>query len=480
MRISMWMLADWLGRYAPVARIEQGARELRNARLYSEELKISRSAVYLHQVEDDRVLCTNGHDVLELRASDVNAVLSDTMDAFEYYNDWAAGIHDLIHTGCDAQTLLRAGAQALGRTLILADATFFVHEIFDPFETDGKSPSVENVRESRLLPLEALLDLSRLEHIRMPELPSYRVDPAGVEPGAVVTNLFCGDVHKGWLITVKPSGFYTRGECDLQDAFAELVELWLQRGESAERQMDKSGILLELLEHPEKDGGGREERLQTFGWYASDPKQICVVRQLATERDPMHAVARYLERINPYAFLAQYDGRLVMLTNRRLTPPERFSEDFRQLLRRCGCVAGASPVFTELDDFAAQYEAARAALRFTPEEAGTVRVFEDVKLPCIAAVLREQGKRSGIILSTGGGCVTREENYDLLHQNGTIVWLRRDTALLPKEGRPISLRSDLSELYGKRRPCYERFADLTIDNDGSVRAAAGKIREVLG
>ena len=96
------------------------------------------------------------------------------------------------------------------------------------------------------------------------------------------------------------------------------------------------------------------------------------------------------------------------------------------------------------------------------------------------AVLREQGMRSGIILSTGGGCVTREENYDPLHQNGTIVWLRRDTALLPKEGRPISLRSDLNELYEKRRPCYERFADLTVDNDGSVRAAADKIREVLG
>ena len=95
------------------------------------------------------------------------------------------------------------------------------------------------------------------------------------------------------------------------------------------------------------------------------------------------------------------------------------------------------------------------------------------------AVLREQGMRSGIILSTGGGCVTREENYDPLHQNGTIVWLRRDTALLPKEGRPISLRSDLNELYEKRRPCYERFADLVVDNDGSVKATAERIMEVL-
>ena len=32
----------------------------------------------------------------------------------------------------------------------------------------------------------------------------------------------------------------------------------------------------------------------------------------------------------------------------------------------------------------------------------------------------EEKTASGIILSTGGGCVTRPENYPLLHQNGTI------------------------------------------------------------
>ena len=95
-------------------------------------------------------------------------------------------------------------------------------------------------------------------------------------------------------------------------------------------------------------------------------------------------------------------------------------------------------------------------------------------------VLREQGKRSGIVLSTGGGCVTREENYEALHQNGTIVWLRRDLAALPKEGRPISLRSDLGELFEQRRACYERFADHTVDNNGSVDETLRAILEVLG
>lgn len=90
-------------------------------------------------------------------------------------------------------------------------------------------------------------------------------------------------------------------------------------------------------------------------------------------------------------------------------------------------------------------------------------------------VLSELGKRSGIILATGGGCVTRAENYPLLHQNGTIFWLRRDIQKLPTNGRPISQSTDLGKLYDVRRPLYEAFADHVIENDGTLQQAAEKI-----
>ena len=95
-------------------------------------------------------------------------------------------------------------------------------------------------------------------------------------------------------------------------------------------------------------------------------------------------------------------------------------------------------------------------------------------------VLRELGKLSGAVISTGGGCVTRTENYDLLHQNGTMIWLRRDLAALPKDGRPISQRTDLGELYAKREPLYARFADAVVENDGSIDETLKKLMEVVG
>ena len=94
-------------------------------------------------------------------------------------------------------------------------------------------------------------------------------------------------------------------------------------------------------------------------------------------------------------------------------------------------------------------------------------------------VLEALGKRSGLILSTGGGCVTRLENYPLLHQNGKIIWITRNLDILPTDGRPLSQTKNLSQMYKIRRPLYERFADFTIPNETTVSETVRRIIEEL-
>lgn len=91
----------------------------------------------------------------------------------------------------------------------------------------------------------------------------------------------------------------------------------------------------------------------------------------------------------------------------------------------------------------------------------------------------EVGKLSGNIISTGGGVVTVAENYELLHQNGVIVWIERDTNKLARDGRPISLSSDLNELYAARLPLYDRFADIKADNNGDINDTVNAIMEMI-
>ena len=95
------------------------------------------------------------------------------------------------------------------------------------------------------------------------------------------------------------------------------------------------------------------------------------------------------------------------------------------------------------------------------------------------AVLEDLGKRSGIVISSGGGCVTRPENYPFLHQNGTIVRITRDLKKLAREGRPLSLNADLAWMAETREPYYSSFADFTVSNDGTPEETVRAILEVL-
>ncbi len=90
-------------------------------------------------------------------------------------------------------------------------------------------------------------------------------------------------------------------------------------------------------------------------------------------------------------------------------------------------------------------------------------------------VLSELGKCSGFVIATGGGCVTRRENYPLLHQNGRIIWLKRDITELPTEGRPLSQRGKLTDMYTVRAPLYEAFADITFQNNQAPEVVADEI-----
>lgn len=104
-----------------------------------------------------------------------------------------------------------------------------------------------------------------------------------------------------------------------------------------------------------------------------------------------------------------------------------------------------------------------------------VEAFRDME----TAVLAELGKRSGLVLATGGGCVTKDRNYPLLHQNGGIFWLTRDLNKLPTDGRPLSQAGQLEEMFRVREPMYRSFADAMINNNQDLHETVETILNSL-
>lgn len=103
--------------------------------------------------------------------------------------------------------------------------------------------------------------------------------------------------------------------------------------------------------------------------------------------------------------------------------------------------------------------------------------FRELESAAVAAAAAQ----SGTVIACGGGVVKRAENMRRLARNGRIVYIRRDTGLLDRRGRPLSEGDGaLDALYAERAPLYERYSDIVIINDGSVGQAVDDIVRALG
>jgi len=93
--------------------------------------------------------------------------------------------------------------------------------------------------------------------------------------------------------------------------------------------------------------------------------------------------------------------------------------------------------------------------------------------------LAEEAKKSGAVLATGGGVVTRPENLDLLRQNSLIVYLKRELTDLITDGRPLSQNMGIQALAGKRLPLYETWSDFAVQVEAKPEQTAARIEEVV-
>ncbi|MBQ4289211.1 MAG: AAA family ATPase [Clostridia bacterium] len=85
-------------------------------------------------------------------------------------------------------------------------------------------------------------------------------------------------------------------------------------------------------------------------------------------------------------------------------------------------------------------------------------VFRRVETEIMSDICRN----TGVVISTGGGAVTRNENYDILKQNGVIVLLDRPLDQLEVDGRPLSLSRSVEVLYNERKDMYNMFSDFSV------------------
>jgi len=86
------------------------------------------------------------------------------------------------------------------------------------------------------------------------------------------------------------------------------------------------------------------------------------------------------------------------------------------------------------------------------------------------------------VISLGGGAILREENIEIIRQNGRAVWLKASAsnlyARIHADGATADRRPALTSLAGLeeihkilavRSPIYEAVAEISVETDGSSK-----------
>ena len=94
-------------------------------------------------------------------------------------------------------------------------------------------------------------------------------------------------------------------------------------------------------------------------------------------------------------------------------------------------------------------------------------------------VIAKLGTQTGLVISTGGGCVTIPQNYAHLRQNGRIYQLTQPIENLSTSGRVLSSGGleRLRELEEIRTPMYESFAQCIVKHNRNAPETVATILE---
>ena len=96
-----------------------------------------------------------------------------------------------------------------------------------------------------------------------------------------------------------------------------------------------------------------------------------------------------------------------------------------------------------------------------------------------AEMIAKLGTQTGLVISTGGGCVTVPKNYAHLRQNGRIYQLTQPIENLSTSGRVLSSGGldRLRELEEIRTPMYESFAQSIVEHHRNAPETVATILE---
>ncbi len=394
MRLSMWILADWLKKYQPVVKIEDGSQVLRGARVLSPDTRIEPQNVYLAPAGEyicgkrGKVLCVQGHDMMLLESSDMDSVLNDIFDAFDFYNSWADGLSRSIAEGCDLQYLVDESDRVFGEPLAVFDAGHLLIAHSSRYglgDVDEEWDVMLNTGNNSLEILEKMrqyLHRTRTMHsVSELNFPFFSTR-------SLRRTLFHRQIACGQMILIEFHSSASKGTMQLFDTFGELMEEWMDHSSERKQLQEEYEIFRGLLEGRRVPEEELNRRLTVMGWEAGQEKLLLQIKIPEEYQEITFPLFSKLERLFADCCVFFHGEAIFLLANLSLTPWKKLQEDLLAVLSSSVFSCGVSYPFEEIRRLRTAAGQCALALQFASRKKGGIFLCSDHALEYLKDILR--------------------------------------------------------------------------------------------
>lgn len=385
MKLSLWMIYDYLKKYQPAAYITDGRQELRMVRILSGQLQPGCSTLYLARAGEyfntlsNKIICVHNHDFLLLESEDMDDILNQVLNCFELYNSWADSVTEMIERGCTVEEIFNAGSNLFHESLTFADASFIILSTWQPplpsVLTKKQKQNVlffRKLMEQSTMPMKDVLHARKVRQMYSSSFEPYTVKHLESGRPVLLRNLRHNGTIWGYLTEACFFTEPTTGSIQLLSELGNFLELWIQKNSVENKRADDfSALFQKAFDGCDFDSARHlEYHLSNFGWLPDCRKQLYEVSSLTYGEDILPTLGYRMNRFEG-CVSNMVDNRLILLINLDLFSC-RSDSAFYYLLQESGCFAIRSMTFTRITSLWQQKQPARVALRYCGREAGKI------------------------------------------------------------------------------------------------------------
>lgn len=386
MKISMWLVCDWLEKYSPKASIYKGEMTISGVRFLSEEVTPTEDCLYIGYAQaftytaKNNIICVSHTDIITLTAPDIYVVFNEIQQMLEFYNNWETQVLLSINREEDLSTILSHTLPILNHGLVITDLS---HKVLGlqllPNQPDRSAPD-GYIETHELSLINAQLQKNADRHI------PYVIDAAAAKD--IIRNFYSNDGKLlGWLVIVdggeKQSHLQSR--LQLTEAFGMLMDLWFRIHAD---HILSANLFSNVLEMRETDPAVIQFRLHGLGWVDHSQMQLFVCASCTNDIIGISTISRIIKNYYPEIYDFSYENTFAFIVNYCLTDKDRFLSYLTDLLKAQNAFCGCSLLFSDLFSLKQNYLQACSAIEFGPHTAGSINDSHEYALVYIQKQLK--------------------------------------------------------------------------------------------